>query len=203
MNRGMSLAILSLIFISMIGIVSAESTIVNGTIYQDVITNGIKGANVTVICHHNANTYVTDYTLTTTSGTGGIYSVSFDNTLENFCSYIDIVAVNAEWCGSTATGLGTIYKYDSSLYLTLNLGISTVNSSCNVNQSTPVENKTHECNKNKDKDKNHKHDNKVHKDKNHKYEVNKYEVICDKKGKNCSKVLVSDKGKNNKMKNRR
>ena len=63
-------------------------TAVGGTIYQNDVSNGIKGANVTVICSHNSS----EYTKNTISKNNGEYVVFFP---QNKCTYGDEVTVSA------------------------------------------------------------------------------------------------------------
>ena len=96
---------------------TAEDTIVEGTIYYDVITNGVSGASVEVICHHEG----TDYTQNALSLSDGSYSVAF---LCNECDYDDSVTVNAHKDALTGTNDGEIdMSYDLPCEVTLNVGV--------------------------------------------------------------------------------
>jgi hypothetical protein len=109
MNK--SLMLVSLVFgVMLLSMVSAgatvclpetEQTIVDGTIYQNVITNVIAGADVTVVCHHGA----VDNTLLATSLADGSYSVNFGGSQ---CSYGDEVTVSAVKASLAGTNEGTV-----------------------------------------------------------------------------------------------
>jgi hypothetical protein len=103
MNKKFGVVILGLMMLSMFGIVSATpvSTIVGGTIYQDVIANEVSGASVEVICHHSDG----DHSLSTTSLSNGEYSVIF---FGGQCAYGDLVDVNAEKGALTGENDGKI-----------------------------------------------------------------------------------------------
>jgi hypothetical protein len=103
MKKLYSLFMLTMMIVLVAGVVSATptSTIVGGTIYQDVVTNGVSGAGVEVICTHSGD----DYTLSTTSLSNGEYSVTF---FGSECSLGDLVTVNAEKGSLTGTNDGKI-----------------------------------------------------------------------------------------------
>ncbi len=93
-----------------------SQTIVGGTIYKDIITNGIEGADVWVICN--------EYQLYTTSGADGVYSVNFDCSQ---CSYGDSVSVYASKSGLTGENYGIIdMTSEISENITLDVGIINV-----------------------------------------------------------------------------
>lgn len=89
--------LLTLGFASAITPVCTSQTVVGGTIYQDVITNGVGGASVEVTCNGNL--------LSTTSLSDGSYSVLFDCTL---CDFGDAVTVHATKDGLTGDNSGAI-----------------------------------------------------------------------------------------------
>jgi len=77
--------------------VCTSQTVVGGTIYQNVITNGVVGADVEVTCN--------GVTLPTTSVANGAYSVNFDCSV---CDYGDAVTVHASKDGLTGDNSGAI-----------------------------------------------------------------------------------------------
>jgi hypothetical protein len=100
-----------------VGACTAEDTIVGGTIYYDVIENGISGATVEVICSHGG----TDYTQYATSLGDGSYSVAF---LCNECDYDDDILVNAHKDALTGTEEGVVdMSYPLPCGVTLNVGV--------------------------------------------------------------------------------
>jgi len=102
MKKLLSLFVLATVLLT-VGFVSAtvpgctSQTVVGGTIYQDVITNGIVGANVEVTCN--------GATLYTTSVTDGAYSVNFDCSV---CDYGDAVTVHATKEGLSGDNSGAV-----------------------------------------------------------------------------------------------
>ena len=124
MNKIYSLMILSLVLVSMLSIVSAdlvcESTIVGGTIYQDVIENPTAGANVEIICNHSGVLS----TKTTTSLGAGQYSIVFPC---EQCIFGDEVIVNAQKDALSGTNEGEIdMSYNLPCGVKLDVGIVNV-----------------------------------------------------------------------------
>jgi hypothetical protein len=124
MNKTFGFLTLALLMVLSVGMVSAATTdtLVGGTIYKGTTydgSNGIVGADVTVVCHHIGG----DQTQTTASISGGAYSVNFDNTPGKLCSYGDSVTVSASWSGITGTKNGTVNMQYPLPSVTLNVGI--------------------------------------------------------------------------------
>ena len=122
MKKLVSLFVLSLMIITMLGVVSAVctgNTIVGGTIYQDVVTNGVVGATVQVICSHSG----TNYTQNVLSIADGQYSAEFQC---GQCDYGDLVTVNAQKNTLTGTNDGSVSMNYNLPGITLNVGIVNV-----------------------------------------------------------------------------
>jgi hypothetical protein len=103
MKKTLSLFVLTTILLT-IGFASATAapactsqTVVGGTIYQDIITNGVVGADVLVTCNGT--------TIPTTSIANGAYSVNFDCSV---CNYGDAVTVHASKDGLTGDNSGAV-----------------------------------------------------------------------------------------------
>jgi hypothetical protein len=96
-----------------------ESTIVGGTIYQDVVTNGVVGASVTVVCHHGS----LDYTKDVVSGVDGSYSAEFPY---DQCDYTNQVSVSAAKDSLTGANQGSVSMTYGLPGVTLNVGIVNV-----------------------------------------------------------------------------
>jgi outer membrane receptor for Fe3+-dicitrate len=119
MKKAISLMILGLMVISMFGVVVSATpvcsgnTVVGGTIYENVITNPIPNADVTVTCNSN--------TKTATSESNGAYSVLFSCSQ---CTEGNSVTVSATDGSLTGTNSGSVnMNYPA---LSLNVGIVNV-----------------------------------------------------------------------------
>ncbi len=125
MKKVLSLFVVAALLLT-VGLVSAQydpthggctsQTVVGGTIYQNVVENGIVGANVEVTCNGT--------TKTATSGTNGAYSVNFDCSV---CTYEDLVTVHAYKDGLTGDNSGEVdMTYDIPCGIRLDIGIINV-----------------------------------------------------------------------------
>ena len=105
MNKLISVMLLSLVMISMVGLVSAD-TLIGGKIYNADFTDTISGADVTVSCSDGDAEPCVQYT---TSLDDGAYSVVYDeDDNEDYCSCdngydLTVSAIKNELSGS-ATG---------------------------------------------------------------------------------------------------
>jgi len=105
MKKTLSLFVLALMLLT-VGLASAgataapsctSQTVVGGTIYQDVITNGVVDATVEVTCNGTM--------LPTASVANGAYSVNFDCSV---CNYGDLVTVHAVKDSLTGDNSGAV-----------------------------------------------------------------------------------------------
>jgi len=96
--------------------VCTSQTVVGGTIYQNVVENGVVGADVWVTCN--------EQTLQTTSGADGAYSVNFDCEV---CDYGDDVSVHATYDDLTGDNEGEVnMSWDIPCGIELDVGIVNV-----------------------------------------------------------------------------
>jgi hypothetical protein len=116
----LSVMILLTASVSAITVCNTENTVIGGTVYQDVITNPIGGANVEVICHHLGS----DYTLSGLTLANGKYSIVFP---AGECDYGDSVTVNANKNALTGTNDGSVsMTYTLPCQVTVNVGVVNV-----------------------------------------------------------------------------
>lgn len=117
MKRISSVIMLVVMVLAFAGFASAESctsqTVVGGIIYQDVITNPIGGAEVSVTCN--------EFTLETISLANGAYSVVFD---VGQCDYGDEVSVSAQKASLNGDNSGNVnIQFTSECEMMINVGI--------------------------------------------------------------------------------
>jgi|GEM_PF-3302573 len=97
----------------------AGMTKINGVIYEGNLSNGIKGAYVTVTCYHNGS----EYTRNALSWYGGKYMVFFPSSQ---CEYGDEITVSAQKNGLTGTNSSIVDTRYTAGCFTLDVGIVNV-----------------------------------------------------------------------------
>lgn len=103
MNKTFMFMILALLIVSAISVVSAETTVVAGKIYDSPnfeTANAVANANINVTCNSNLET--------TTSLSDGTYSVGFET---DDCPNTSTVTVVAEKNGFSNSGTGVVHDY--------------------------------------------------------------------------------------------